>query len=137
MGLLCEVYEWNIRDMTDHGDHFEQFTGLTFKSVSTDNIDYIRFITEDDTEYLMHHEQDCCEQVYIHEIVGDLKDLEGSEIVEAECSSKDVTNEEEMVDDMAKWTFYKLQTAKGIVTISWFGTSNGYYSMGVSTEKVS
>jgi hypothetical protein len=81
----------------------------------------------------MYHAQDCCEIVYIESIDGDLNDLIGCPILFAE----EVTNSEwdrPINSDMSgerdsyTWTFYKISTNRGSVTIRWFGESNGYYS---------
>ena len=100
--------------------------GKTLKDVAyNSHEETITFLLEDGTTYLMHHEQDYCEDVYVESIVGNLSDLIGEEIFLAE----EVTNED--VTGRFKrctWTFYKFATRKGFVDIRWCGVSNGYYS---------
>lgn len=88
------------------------------------------FETTDGLRYVMSHTQDCCEQVYIEDIVGDLDDLVGVPILMAEERSNydDPPTDDVDEDDSYTWTFYEFATVKGSVTIRWFGTSNGYYS---------
>ena len=38
--------------------------------------------------------------------------------------------------DSFTWTFYKFGTAKGFVTVTWYGESNGYYNESVSFAEV-
>jgi hypothetical protein len=63
--------------------------------------------------------------VYLEDIVGDLGDLCGSPIVLAEAVSEDAADDGH---DSATWTFLRYGTAKGTVTVRWFGSSNGYYA---------
>lgn len=97
------------------------------------------FTTSDGEIYRMYHEQDCCEGVSIDDINGDLNDLLNSPILMAE---EVISNENpsdykpDMYQDSFTWTFYKLATIKGYVTIRWYGESNGYYSESVSFVKV-
>lgn len=99
------------------------------------NNDYesLIFKCHDGSEYTMHHHQSCCESVYLEDINGDFSDLIGSKILQAEESSSDATGHNDHCES-ATWTFYKLATIKGYVTLRWLGESNGYYSEGVDFE---
>lgn len=81
----------------------------------------------------MRHFQDCCETVVIKQIDGDLNDLIDTPILSAYRETKGKGGVEEYGEYADLWTFYRFQTAKGPVTISWHGTSNGYYTVEVST----
>ena len=108
----------------------EALKGLTLASVEGKaGGDEIRFVTTDGRSFLMYHEQDCCESVHIEDIVGDLRDLVGEPITEAEAVDGDAPAPE--YHDSYSWTFYKIGTRKGSVTLRWLGQSNGYYSESV------
>jgi len=87
------------------------------------NKNKVFFIT-DTKKYKMFHEQDCCEDVYIEDVCGCLDDLINSEILHAEEEYSEGHDDEES----STYSFYKLRTKKGSVTIRWYGSSNGYYS---------
>lgn len=113
-----------------------EFKGLVFKNVyhyNSTGQDNITFITEDDVIYEMTHIQDCCEDVSIESIVGELSDLIDSPILLAEevCEVSDHDQ-----DKSYTYTFYKLATIKGYVDIRWYGTSNGFYNERVDIIKI-
>jgi hypothetical protein len=119
---------WNNKS-TD----FESLVGMTFVKITGDEgSDRIVFVRDDGVEFVMYHHQDCCENVYVESIVGDLHDLLDSPIVRAE----EATNDDESAYECGMWTFYKLATKNGYVDIRWYGSSNGYYGVGVSFEEV-
>lgn len=90
----------------------------------------VRFVASDGSRFEMRYEQDCCASCSIEDVCGDVSDLIGSPIVRAEePSSLDGFEEKgEQYDESFTWTFYILGTAKGTLTIRWYGSSNGYYS---------
>jgi hypothetical protein len=106
---------------------FNVLAGKTLVKVQKDGDERILFTTVDGENYVMMHEQDCCEDVHIDDICGDLESLVGNTILEAIESS----NEEDTDDGSETWTFYKLATINGWVDIKWHGSSNGFYSESV------
>lgn len=123
-----------------------ELIGKTFERVERHDDD-IRFISADGSYYLLHHWQECCEDVRIEDIEGELEWLAGSPILRAE-EAKSASGDPEPVadprpaDDVSfenrsyTWTFYKFATIKGYVDIRWFGSSNGYYGESVDFEFV-
>lgn len=122
---------------------FGSLVGKTLTSIDNLKDEELVFTTDSGEVYKLYHTQDCCESVIIEDICGDISDLIGSPILEAE----EVVSEQNSVphgwqgsglyDDSFTWTFYKLGTRNGSVTIRWLGQSNGYYSESVDFGLVS
>ena len=112
---------------------FSDLVGVTLTSIvcrkDDDANDQIVFTANDGRVWEMYHWQDCCESVYIEDIAGNLDDLLHAPILQADAESN---SSGESGDYSATWTFYKLATVNGHVTIRWYGSSNGYYSESVS-----
>ena len=104
------------------------------------NKENIKFVCDDGSKYDMYHDQDCCESVYLEDVVGELDNLIDSPILKA---SEDSNSNEDPSDipkrdyepDSFTWTFYNIATIKGNVTLRWFGSSNGYYGESVELHK--
>lgn len=119
--------------------NISELLGKTITSIQgmkKDN-DEIYFICSDGTKYKMYHDQECCEEVYIEDVCGNVEDLLNVPITLAEDISNESNKESlDRGDDSYTWTWYKLATVKGYVTIRWYGTSNGYYSEEVDFVKI-
>lgn len=116
-------------------EKFEDLVGKVLVSVENRDSEELIFTLDNGEAYKLYHSQDCCEGVSIEDIIGDLNDLVGSPILMAEEVTHSDENPEGVPDkdcqDSFTWTFYKLATIKGYVTIRWYGESNGYYSESV------
>lgn len=113
-----------------------EMIGRTFDEVFTNNNvelvfrgDYSRGVWG--SVFTFSHEQDCCESVWIEDIAGDLEDLKGKPLTEAEV----VTSECDVGNNHQTWSFFKFGTSKGSVTVRWCGESTGFYSESVSLKR--
>lgn len=92
--------------------------------------EYIKFFDIHGNYYIFYHDIQCCEQVYIDDICGDLNDLLFTEILKSEMVSSEMSeddlNKKEAYNDWGEWYFYKLDTIKGSVTLRWCGISINY-----------
>ena len=114
-----------------------ELIGKTLTKVENIEDEQIVFTTTDESEYMLHHSQDCCEMVTVNDICGDLDDLINSPILKAEERTNSEENPEGVdlkeleYQESFTWTFYELATIKGSVNIRWYGESNGHYSESV------
>ena len=117
----------------DYHVDVEEMQGQTFTSVRADT-DTVTF-ENNEVRYVLYHDQDCCESVYVEDIIGDIEDLEGWPML----ISREDTNAEDPGTcnngESYTWTFYNFATFKGYVTIRFLGESNGYYSEDVYCRK--
>lgn len=90
----------------------------------------IIFDLENGKRYLMYHAQNCCEDVYIEDIAGNLNDLVGNTLLVAETATKEGESGESL------FTFYKFRTIKGDVTVRWYGTTDSVYALSVDLREI-
>lgn len=96
--------------------------------------DRVEFVDADGVEYSLFHDQDCCESVYVEDVIGDLQWLVGAPLYMAEEVYSHNEDPDEVKREITEyspeswtWTFYKFATVHGYVTIRFYGSSNGYY----------
>ena len=103
-----------------------------FKKLKHEDNDALLFADLQGSVYLMTHNQDCCENVWLDDVCGSWDDIKWEEILEAIETSEDMPN----ASESGTWTFYTFKTFKGSVTLRWCGESNGYYSEGVDLYQI-
>jgi hypothetical protein len=115
-------------------DTFKRLYGKTLKNISglSKRSKIVRFTINEKEEYVLKHIQECCEEVQIEELIGDPEDILGFPLILAEEVSQKVEG-----DESQTYTFYKLATIKGYVTIRFLGSSTGEYSEKVDFFSVS
>ena len=119
---------------------FEDLKGRVMVKVENVDNERLVFTTNVGEVYELYHDQDCCESVTVEDICGELDDLVDEPILLAEeVIHEQDTNPPNVPHagfDSFTWTFYRIATKKGFVTIRWYGESNGYYSEHVDFQQV-
>ncbi len=109
-----------------------ELVGMTFCEVSVNpEKTELTLVDANGKIWQFAHSQECCEDVQIEDICGNLSDLLNSRLISAyeSCS-------ESSPPEVGTWTFYNLATIRGSVTVRWYGLSNGHYSEKVSLYRL-
>jgi len=117
---------------------FSDLVGMTIESIVglETGSEEVFFTTTEGRVFRLAHIPDCCETVQVEDVCGDTEDLIGAPILQAEESTGETPQGVKEPTDSYTWTFYKLATIKGSVTIRWLGESNGWYSETVDFAEV-
>ena len=117
---------------------FETLLGKTLVSIEGggEGGNSLIFTTTEKERFKLFHYQNCCESVYIEDIIGDLQGLIGEPLLVAEQVNGAGCPPLYKHEESFTWTFYKLDTRKGGVTIRWYGSSSDYYSDSVDLIKL-
>lgn len=81
---------------------FETLKGKILINIECKGDNEIQFTDSENNIYHMYHEQDCCEEVYIKDICGNLSHLLDSPITMAEC----IVNKGNIDED--EWGYWDL-----------------------------
>lgn len=112
------------------GQIIESITGLT---EGNDEV----VITTNIGKYRLYHLQDCCEEVLINKVIGNVSDLVGEVIfAEEDAGANDPGWFNEKFYDSHTWTKYVLKTDNASLEFWFLGTSNGYYGEDVIFVKI-
>ena len=98
--------------------------GMTITAVTYNTEDESLWIHLNTHVLQMIHFQDCCETVYLADVVGNFEDLIGYPLLEVSESTVDIGNS----DISSTASYYNFKTVKANVQLRWVGESNGYYS---------
>jgi hypothetical protein len=114
----------------------ERLVGRTIVSISGDLAENVIFNLDDGKAITFYHDQDCCEFVRLHEVVGDPALFAGKVVASASEDVHDNETPEGMTPpsdaDSYTWTIFDISTTDGqSLRLVWLGTSNGYYGEGV------
>jgi len=113
---------------------FFTLKGQTIRKIIALSTGSLKIVT-DKYKYHLYHEQDCCENVRLVDVIGDVDNILNEEIIFAEEDGG--ANEPDWYgnnynDSSHTWTKFVLGTKNANVEFWFLGESNGYYSESIS-----
>ena len=123
-----------LKDKIEEQEDIGMLVGEVISNVDYSSDDEIlRIKTLSGREFMMYHQQDCCETVYLEDGLEELRDLMGEEV----CGAReDISTSGDTDEGTEKWTYYHIATKTQNCCLRWYGSSNGYYSEEVSFEEI-
>ena len=115
---------------------FFTLKGQTIRKIIALSTGSLKIIT-DKYKYHLYHEQDCCENVRLVDVIGDVDNILNEEITFAEEDSGAKDPEWHTSYDYDchhTWTKFVLGTKNANVEFWFLGESNGYYSESISIQ---
>lgn len=112
------------------GDERE-LIGKTIKAISVDDDELDITVTdgEKDYRYGIRHFQDCCENVSLDSVDGNIHNMIGKKITDAYSMISDLPYEEYRGGTRS---VYRIVAEDDYLWLEWHGRSNGYYGEGVT-----
>ena len=117
-------------------NNFFTLKGQTIRKIIALNTGSLKIVT-DKYKYHLYHEQDCCENVRLVDVIGDVDNILNKEITFAEEDSGAKDPEWHTSYDYDchhTWTKFVLGTKNANVEFWFLGESNGYYSESISIK---
>ena len=96
----------------------------------------ILLTTESGREIIIHHDQDCCENVHIEDTEGNWLTLIGKPLVEVTEDAVDQGDPPPASPDSWTRTTLTFKVDGATVISRWIGESNGYYSESVHIKEI-
>ena len=115
---------------------FFTLKGQTIRKIIALSTGSLKIVT-DKYKYHLYHEQDCCENVRLVDVIGDVDNILNKEIIFAEEDSGAKDPEWHTSYDYDchhTWTKFVLGTKNANVEFWFLGESNGYYSESISIQ---
>ncbi len=119
----------NIKNHLNEKHHGSKITNIIgMKEDSTEILILLENKEQHFSQIKFHHEQDCCESVWVDQVDNNVERHIGATIYAIREKVSLDAEETEPWDDSNTWTFYDIETSKGRLSFRWHGSSNGYYS---------